>query len=334
MSARGNTATQDFERRRATLFDVLKKNETAIEKVATKHLGVDRLMNLVYGELRKTPKLVMCTPSSVAASVWQAARLGLEIGGVLGRCYLVPYLRSPKDGSAPYHECQFILGYKGMIELAYRSPTVMSVNARGVFQGDGWRWKEGIDQVIEHMPRGTTDPEKLTHAWAVVKLRNGGVKATVLTRSEIEHARQYSAAAQDPAAPWVRFYTPMAMKTAVRQNFKFAPCSIEMALAVAWDEMAEAGFPAEEMLDEPLVGVEAEAEPVRSAPQEPVEASPAEGVAIVPVRPKGRLSRIVDRNRKPPRAANGSGLPHIVMPDGEAWQPDPNDPHPFAPRKP
>lgn len=336
----GNNAEAEFLRKRTTLYDVLKENQKRIESVATKHLGPDRLMSLVYGELNRNPKLVLCTPGSVAACIIQASRLGLEIGGILGRCWLAPYLKRPKNGE-PYYECQFLMGYKGMVELAYRSSNVMNVRARAVYEGDGWRWREGIPQIIEHVPKGLTNlPEKITHAYSVVQLRNGGVSATVLTRSDIEEARQYSEVSdENPNAPWVRHYKAMAMKTAVRQNFKFSPCSVEMALAVAWDEMAEAGLAAEEILEEPPVGVEprAEAAPApTAAAKAPPAAPPQRTAALVPVapmRPKRALDRILDTDRR--RRAQGAGNAdvNITMPTGERWEPDPNDPHPFAPRK-
>ena len=94
-----------------------------------KHLNADRLARIAATELRKTPALLNTTEASFMGAVMQSAQLGLEPGSALGQAYLVPYGK----------ECQLILGYRGMIDLARRSGQVLSLNAYAVREGDDFK---------------------------------------------------------------------------------------------------------------------------------------------------------------------------------------------------
>lgn len=91
-----------------------------------KHLSADRMARIAATEVRKTPALLNTTPASFLGAVMQSAQLGLEPGSALGQAYLVPY----------GNQCQLILGYRGMIDLARRSGQVLSLNAYAVREGD------------------------------------------------------------------------------------------------------------------------------------------------------------------------------------------------------
>ena len=91
--------------------------------IRTIHMG---WLYIVMTELRKTPKLLECDAASLMGSIGQVAQLGLEVGGLLGHAYLIPYGR----------ECQLVIGYKGLMELARRSGQIKSIEARAVFEGD------------------------------------------------------------------------------------------------------------------------------------------------------------------------------------------------------
>lgn len=54
----------------------------------------------------------------------QAAQLGVEPNTPIGQAYLIPY----------GNQVQFQLGYKGLIDLAYRSGEVQSIQAHEVHE--------------------------------------------------------------------------------------------------------------------------------------------------------------------------------------------------------
>ena len=273
----GNAPTSLFQKSYTTIYDLLEKNKKALAQAATKHLDVERLMKLALGEIRKTPDLALCEPATVVASVMQAAQLGLEIGGPLGRCYLVPF----NNRKTERKECQLIIGYKGMIELALRSGMVETVEGYPVFEGDRFEYSLGLNRKLEHEPTGENESaEALTHAYAIVRFKGGGVLFMVLTRAAIETVRRNAAGGKN--AIWDKYFAEMVVKTAIRRIFKFTPASPEIARAVAIDELADAGVSTLDAIDVELVG-----------DQRPEEKTPPKG-------PAGALDKIVDRVRSVP----------------------------------
>lgn len=211
-----------------------------------RHVTPERLARIVMTNLRQTPELLKCTRESLLGAVMQAAQLGLE-PGVLGQCYLVPY-----KGTAT-----LIIGYRGMAQLAWRSALVSSISSRAVFEGDHFFFDYGADK-LEHRPFGESDPDKLTHAYAVIHTTHGGRLWEVMTRTEIETIRERSAAGK--RGPWVTDYTEMCKKTVLRRLFKIAPASAEMNRAMALEDAADVGESQGLEFDLPLGEYSVEAE--------------------------------------------------------------------------
>jgi recombination protein RecT len=208
-----------------------------------KHITADRMARIVLTEIRRVPKLVECGRDSLLGAVMTCSQLGLEPGNGLGHAYLLPFDKRAKvegQWKTVGTDCQLIIGYRGMIDLARRSGQIVSLSARSVFQSDRFNYRFGLDETIEHIP---ADGERgnLTHVYAVAKLKDGGVQFEVMSRAEIEKVRAGSKAKD--SGPWVSHFEEMAKKTAIRRLFKYLPVSIEMQRAVTLDEQGEAGLP-------------------------------------------------------------------------------------------
>jgi recombination protein RecT len=194
----------------------------------------ERLLRIALTECRRTPKLAECSQASLLSSIFSCAQLGLEPGGSLGHAYLVPFGR----------EVQFILGYRGMIDLARRSGLLESISSHAVFEGDQFDCELGLDNTLKHKPDWSnpnrTDPGKLLFVYAVAKLKDGGHQFEVMSRQEVDQIRRRSKGGA--SGPWVSDFVAMALKTVVRRLFKWLPVSIELAKAVGMDEQAEFGL--------------------------------------------------------------------------------------------
>ena len=202
-----------------------------------KHLTADRLARIALTEVRKNPKLAQCDQASFLGAVMQCAALGLEPGGALGHAYLIPFKNNRKNIT----EVQFLVGYRGMIDLARRSGQIQSLEARCVYEKDKFSVSLGLDSNLTHEPDWTAnDRGKLTFVYAVAKLKDGGIQFDVMSRAEIEKVRTRSRSSND--GPWVTDYDEMAKKTIVRRLFKYLPVSIEMQRAVGLDEQASMGL--------------------------------------------------------------------------------------------
>ena len=209
-----------------TVADMLAKNKTSIASALPKHLSAERIARVALSELRTNPVLLGCEPASLVNAIVKASQLGLEVGGALGHAYLVPYKT----------EATLIVGYRGLIALARRSGEIQSLTARVVHERDTFELEYGLNEKLRHIPSTEADPGEMTHAYAVARLKDGGVQYEVMTMAEIESIRKRSRAGQ--SGPWVSDYEEMARKTVVRRLAKYLPISIEMADALTADQDA------------------------------------------------------------------------------------------------
>lgn len=202
-----------------------------------KTLTADRLIRIVLTECRKTPELRRCNQASFFGAVLQCAQLGLEPGSALGHCYLLPYGNGKAKDGLP--NCQLIIGYRGMIDLARRSGQIVSINAYCVHKADDFVYELGLHPDIKHRPSAAADRGPVTFVYAVAQLKGGGVQFEVMSRSEIEAVRKQSKAGT--RGPWVTHWEEMARKTVVRRLFKYLPVSTEALRAVEIDEKSDRG---------------------------------------------------------------------------------------------
>lgn len=211
-----------------------------------------RFARIALTSLRTTPKLMECSEISVLGAIVTAAQLGLEPGGPLGHAYLVPYKN--KRGGV---DCQLIIGYQGMIQLALRSGMVASISGRVVHQGDDFDWEYGTNEFVRHRPKGVGG-RPMTHAYAQAKLVTGGSPFVVMTKEEVDAIRARSPGAKRDESPWNTDYEAMARKTAVRQLFRWLPASVEFQAALGADQGIARQIPAsmEDLSDPDVIDVE------------------------------------------------------------------------------
>jgi len=226
-----NTAIEKKEKGpMATIRDLMVQQKDQIALALPKHMNPDRLIRVSMTAIRKNPKLLNCTHTSLLGAIIQAAQLGLETDGALGHAYLVPYKT----------ECQLQIGYRGMIDIARRSGQIVSISARVIYENDHFEYGYGLDERLEHVPN-MDDPGEAIGAYAVAKLQGGGYQFEVLSMKQLDEAKKSSPGARKPDSPWHNHWDEMARKTAVRRLFKYLPVSVEIQRAVGLDEMAESG---------------------------------------------------------------------------------------------
>jgi recombination protein RecT len=230
------------------------KIKAQMQLALPKHVTAERLARVALTEVRKNPALARCDQTSFLGALMTCAQLGLEPGGPLGHAYLIPF----ENRKANRTEVQFIVGYRGMIDLARRSGQIVSIEARPVYEGDAFEVSLGLDSNLRHVPDfdnpNRVQPDKLRFVYAVAKLKDGGVQFEVMSRREVEAVRAQSRAGS--SGPWVTHFEAMALKTVVRRLFKWLPISVELATAIDADERAEIGIPQENLLTPMTVDAE------------------------------------------------------------------------------
>lgn len=212
-----------------SIIDTLRAMEPEFKKALPSMISPERFIRMAINAVNMTPKLTECTSFSFLAALMNAAQLGLEPNTPLGQAYLIPYRN--KD----HYECQFQIGYKGMLELVYRSDQVASIEARCVYQNDFFEYEYGMHADIVHRP-AVSNRGELTFVYAIVKLKDGSCSFEVMSRENaVEHAQRYSKGLDSSYSPWKSDFEAMAKKTVIKAALKYAPLKTEVQKALATD---------------------------------------------------------------------------------------------------
>ena len=216
-------------------------------------LREDRLVQLAHLDMKKSDKLAVCTHESICASIVACAQLGLE-PGVSGHIYLIPRWKSDIDNGKDYQrgrfECTVMLGYRGMIELSFRSERVSSFEAACVYENDKFYVRRGTNPEVFHEEAIVDRSEIFIGAYAIATLKNGTKQFEWMNAKAINKIRDRSpskADYKDPnckggtVGPWVTDFDEMAKKTVLRRLLKVVPSSVDMDHAMYLDEAAERG---------------------------------------------------------------------------------------------
>lgn len=211
-----------------TIIDFI--NEPSMQAQFAKALPAvmtpERFTRIVLTAIRTTPKLAGCDRASFFAAVMSSAQLGLEPNTPLGQAYLIPY------GT----ECQFQIGYKGLIDLAYRSGEVSIIQAQTVYENDEFIYELGLEAKLIHKPYMKGDRGEAIVYYAIFKMKNGGENFAVMSKDDVvKFAKAKSKAFKN--GPWQTDFDAMAKKTVLKQVLKYAPIHSEaMSKAMQNDE--------------------------------------------------------------------------------------------------
>ena len=118
-----------------TMQAYIKQMEGEIRKALPSVLTPERFTRITLSALSTNRKLQETTPASFLGAMMTAAQLGLEPNTPLGQAYLIPFRNK---GTL---ECQFQLGYKGLIDLAYRSGQITVIQAHTVYANDEFHYE-------------------------------------------------------------------------------------------------------------------------------------------------------------------------------------------------
>lgn len=234
-----------------TLQDLVKSRSDSIAAALPGTITPERFTRIVLTTIGNNPKLAECTPMSFLGAMMTAAQLGVEPNTPLGQGYLIP--RKTKKGDQYINECTFQLGYKGLIDLAYRSGEVVTIGAHTVYSGDKFHVTLGLDANIEHEPALTDRGEPIAF-YAYYKTKNGAYGFDYMSVEDArEHARKFSEAVKRGwSSPWDTNFEEMAKKTVLKKALKYAPLSTEVASKIEMDNTVHDTI-GPSMIDEPIV---------------------------------------------------------------------------------
>ena len=267
----------------------LQKHKGQLEAALPKHLNADRIVRIALTEFSKNPKLQQCTQTSIFSSLIIAGQLGLE-PGVNGQGYLIPYDKKEKQGRdwvVKETICQFIPGWKGLVDLVSRSGRA-TVWTGAVYEGDDFDYMLGAEPYCRHRPMGEFDPAKMTHVYAIGKV-NGAempvIEVWTIKRVKAHFAKTVVKGLQEKHYSHNHFEM-YARKVVLLQVLKYMPQSIELSNAVMASDAAEMGQNVTIDADFVVVNDEADEQTVMpeavSQPAAPVEQPPMQQQAVPP----------------------------------------------------
>ena len=272
-----------------------------------------RFTSAIVSAVNANPTLQECTNQSILSAALLGETLKLSPSPQLGHYYLVPF----NDKDAGVKKAQFILGYKGYIQLALRSGQYIKLNVLSIKEGELIRY-DPLNEEIEVKlieDEGERENAPTVGYYAFFEYLNGFRKSIYWSREKmLAHADRFSQAfSKDggnfgPGGKWHRVsyndylahkYNPkdewmyssfwykdfdaMAYKTMLRQLIsKWGIMSIDMVTALETDNTIEAadGTRTYVELEDPAVAKlpEPEPEPVAETAAEP---EPAESEDLV-----------------------------------------------------
>jgi recombination protein RecT len=243
-----DAATKVAVAKQGTLGDWINNRRKKIEDVIPlQTINSERFLQSAIREITnpKVPNLVRCTKESIERSLIEAASYGLELGGVLGQVYLIPYNESFPDGKGGKEKkmtCHFQLGYKGLIALARRSKTIKTIAAEPVYENDKFEVQLGCGRRISHTLDLSKERGEIIGYYCLVELENEGIQFSVMSKKDVEkHRDQFSKIYEkdDKDNNWNKNFDAMALKTCVIKALKLCPISIQALEAVQREEIRE-----------------------------------------------------------------------------------------------
>ena len=201
------------------LADLLPESITPIEMVRMTMLAV-----------ADSPTVQRCAKASIFQSVMKAAEMKLVFTKQLGEAYLVPFF-SKKDGA---YLCEMVVGYRGLMKLAYQSGAVESIYANLVHESDGFSVEMGTSPGIRHKRFTGGHPGAVVGAYAVCWMKGAARPVfEYMSIDELESVRGRSKAKD--GGPWVTDTGEMYRKTVLRRLCKHLPMCTEASKSVAVD---------------------------------------------------------------------------------------------------
>ena len=208
---------------------------TNIVELARSSEEAKQIIGTAYLAIGSSDKLAACDQTSLLGAVYTAVRLGLEVNTPRGLAYFVP-----RKG-----KCCFQIGYRGMLDLAYRSVSqkVTSVNAYVILKDDAFDIEYGTTPRIVHKPAWGTPANKanIIGAYAVATMR--GTDAAVFTVLNARDLDDIAKTSYTDGDYYKKSFPEWAKARAVKRLMKYLPQDGQFASAI--DEYDDKAFDAE-----------------------------------------------------------------------------------------
>ena len=157
----------------------------------------NRFVASITSAVSANAELQKCEAGSILSAALLGESLKLSPSPQLGQFYLVPFKQKAKNGQPETTKAQFILGYKGYIQLAIRSGQYRKLNVLPIKQGELLGY-DPLEEVVKvRLVQDEFQREQLPTIgyYAFFEYINGFKKAIYWSKGKmLAHADRYSAA--------------------------------------------------------------------------------------------------------------------------------------------
>src|ERR1700719_1423116 len=217
----------------AVLESQFKPLAPKFEQVLNGIMPASRLIRTVMISCERTPKLFECDRQSLFNAAMTFAVLGLEVDGVTGQGYIIPF----KGVAQP------VIGYKGMNTLGARSG--LTISGGVVREGDEFEYREGSHAFLRHKRKlGDESRRQIIASWATASSKDRPGTVKILSITEILAIKAKSPRGTQP--PWADDaigFPAMAEKSAKRRLARDMPLNVFQAAARMEEAFEEQGTP-------------------------------------------------------------------------------------------
>lgn len=238
---------------------VIKSNtyQNLIKQTLGNPKKAERYTAAIMSAVATNPQLQNCEAKTILSGSLLAESLNLAHSPQLGQYYLVPFKVKAKNGIPDHYDAQFILGYKGYIQLAIRSGNYKKINVMEIKDGELVSY-DPFNEEIVLQPIQDVDEREQTETigyYAMFEYINGFKKVIYWSKKQmLQHADKYSPAFSKSAYEklrngeipnnemwkyssfWYKDFDGMAKKTLIRQLIgKWGVMSAEMTQAMELD---------------------------------------------------------------------------------------------------
>ena len=157
-------------------------------------------------------------PMTVIQAALKAATFDLPIDQNLGYAYIVPFKNYKKDLDKKVMEASFILGWKGMHQLALRTGAYRTINVVDIREGELKRYNRLTEEVDIDFIEDETEREQRPVIGYVgyYRLVNGAEKTIYMSVKAIENHEKKFRKGQYQGKGWRDDWDAMARKTVYR----------------------------------------------------------------------------------------------------------------------
>jgi recombination protein RecT len=200
----------------------LGKYEQTVSDLLGNKYGItpQEFMVKVLNAVKKTPDLLKCNPQSLFGSILYFAEIGLPFNTPEGFGYILPYANKGGTDATP------IIGYKGLVEMAYRNPKVKSIRIQAVYENDEFTYEYGTNEYIKHKPIMVGNRGNLTAVYAIAKIDGIDPLFVVVHKPELDKIQKLSKAGGSQYSPYnngTDVFNVMQSKVAIKLLFKTLP---------------------------------------------------------------------------------------------------------------